>query len=279
MRDEATGRRIVRRSGASLRLRAAQKRNRWMSKKRNTSLRQSLTVSVCGIVLLACLAAIGWMLAPYFQAEHGMDELRAAVTESTEGEDFPVIDWDKLQRQNPDICGWIVVPGTGIDYPIVAAPKDDPDYYLHRDVDGNESVAGVPYLDADCERDWSSKLSAVYGHHLINDRMFSPLAKYSNEPFFNKHRTIYLLTPQESMLLTVVAANVVDADTERLRLKFTDAADFHKYWRQLLKSSEVVVDDAPKTPDQVFAFMTCSYQTDSSRTLVMSTRSICLSNA
>lgn len=250
-----------------------------MSKKRNTNLRQSLTASVCGIVFLACLAGIGWMLAPYFQAERSMDELRAAVTESAEGEDFPVIDWDKLQRENPDICGWIVVPGTGIDYPIVAAPKDDPDYYLHRDVDGNESVAGVPYLDAACERDWSSKLSAVYGHHLINDGMFSPLAKYSNESFFNKHRTIFLLTPQESMLLTVVAANVVDADTERLRLKFTDDADFHKYWRKLFKESEVVAGDAPKAPDQVFTLMTCSYQTDSSRTLVMSTRSICLSNA
>ena len=256
------------------------KRSKLMSKKRNTSLRQSLTASVCGIVFLACLAGIGWMLAPYFQAERGMDELRIAVTEDAEGEDFPVIDWDTLLQKNPDICGWVVVPGTGVNYPIVAAPKDDPDYYLHRDLEGNESVAGVPYLDAACNRDWSSKLSAVYGHHLINDRMFSPLAKYSNESFFNKHRTIYLLTPQESMLLTVVAANVVDADVEQLRLKFAGDGsnnDFHKYWRQLLKESEVVADDAPKAPDQVFCFMTCSYETSNSRTLVMTTKVDCLS--
>ena len=250
----------------------AQKRSMLMSKKRNTNLRQSLTASVCGIVFLACLTGIGWMLAPYFQAERGMDDLRIAVTEDAEGEDFPVIDWDKLQRENPDICGWVVVPGTGIDYPIVAAPQDDPDYYLHRDLEGNESVAGVPYLDAACERDWSSKLSAVYGHHLINDGMFSPLAKYSNEDFFNKHRTIYLLTPLESMRLTLVAANVVDADVEQLRLKFTDDADFHQYWRQLLKESEVVADDAPKTPEQVFTFSTCSYETSNSRTLAFAVR-------
>lgn len=274
MRDEVPKGRIVRKSGASLRLRAAQKRSMWMSKKRNTSLRQSLTVSVRGIVLLACLAVIGRMLAPYFQAEHSMDELRAAVTESTEGEDFPVIDWDKLQRQNPDICGWPALPGTGIDYPIVAAPKDDPDYYLHRDIDGSESVAGVPYLDAACERDWGSKLSAIYGHHLINDGMFSPLAKYSNESFFNKHRTIYLLTPQESMPLTVVAANVVDADVEQLRLKFADGDDFHTYWRKLLKGSEIVGNDVYKTPEQVFCFMACNYETNDNRTLVMTTRSI-----
>lgn len=251
-----------------------------MSKNRN-GLRHTITAAVCGTVLLVCLAALGWMLAPYFHAERGMDDLSIAVTQDVEGEDLPVIDWDKLQRENPDACGWIVVPGTGIDYPIVAAPQDDPDYYLHRDLEGNESVAGVPYLDAACERDWSSKLSAVYGHHLINNGMFSPLAKYSNESFFNKHRTIYLLTPQESMLLTVVAANVVDADVEKLRLKFADDdnnSDFHKYWRQLLKESEVVADNAPKAPDQAFCFMTCSYETSNSRTLIMSTIADCQRN-
>ena len=154
----------------------------------------------------------------------------------------------------------------------MAAPQDEPDYYLHHDVDGNESVAGVPYLDAACERDWSSKLSAVYGHHLINDGVFSPLAKYSDEKFFNKHRTIFLLTPHESMRLTVVAANVVDADVEQLRLKFTDDADFHQYWRQLLKESEVVADNASKAPEQVFILMTCSYESSNSRTFCCAMR-------
>ena len=117
--------------------------------------------------------------------------------------------------------------------------------------------------------------------------MFSPLAKYSDEKFFNKHRTIYLLTPHESMRLTVIAANVADADVEKLRLKFadddgssadtdsrddTDSSDFHKYWHQLLKKSEVVADDAPNTPGQVFAFMTYSYETSSSRTLCCAVR-------
>lgn len=237
-----------------------------MGKKKSSNLRQSITVSVCGTLFLACLAGMGWLLAPYFQAESDMNELRIAV-EDTEGEAYPVVDWEKLQRENPDICGWVIVPGTGIDYPIVAPPEDNPDYYLHRDLDGNESVAGVPYLDVACSRDWTSKLSAVYGHHLINDGMFSPFAKYSDEGFFNKHRKIYLLTPKESMLLTVVAADVVDADVEKLHLQFADDDAFNRYWNSLLKGSEVISSDAPNAPERVFAFATCSYETANSRTV------------
>lgn len=244
-----------------------------VAKKPNNHFRQWITAGVCGTVMLACIAAMVWILAPYFQAEYEMAALRIAVTEEAKGEDFPVIDWEALQKENPDICGWVVVPGTGIDYPVVAAPKSDPDYYLHRDLDGGYSVAGVPYLDAACERDWSSRLSAVYGHHLINDGMFSPLARFSDEDFFRKHRKIYLLTPNESMLLTAVAANVVNADKERIRLSFTDDADFHKYWQRQVKASEVVANDTPKAPSQVFAFMTCSYQTSNSRTMVYAVRS------
>lgn len=239
-----------------------------MGKKPNNHFRQWITAAVCGTVLLACIAAAAWILVPYIQSEYEMASLRASVTEDAQGEDFPVIDWDKLQKENSDICGWVTVPGTKIDYPIVAAPKGDPDYYLHRDMNGSYSVAGVPYLDARCSRDWSSRLSAVYGHHLISDRMFSPFAKFSDEGFFKKHRKIYLLTPNDSMVLTAVAANVVDADTERLRLKFTDDDALNRFWHCQLKASEVTADDAPDNPDQLFVFSTCSYETDNSRTLV-----------
>lgn len=244
-----------------------------MGRKPDNHFRQWIIAGVCGTVLLACIGVVAWVLAPYVQSEYEMAALRGAVTEDASGEDFPVVDWDKLQRENPDVCGWVKVPGTRIDYPIVAAPKGDPDHYLHRDIDGSYNVAGVPYLDAKCNRDWSSLLSAVYGHHLVNDRMFSPFAKFSDEGFLNKHRKIYLLTPSESMALTAVAANVVDADTEHLRLEFADDDALNRFWHCQLEASEAVAKDAPDDPDQLFVFSTCSYQTDNSRTLVYAVRS------
>ena len=41
----------------------------------------------------------------------------------------PVHDIAALQDMNPDCIGWITVPGTPIDYPVMWTP-DDPEHYL-----------------------------------------------------------------------------------------------------------------------------------------------------
>ena len=66
----------------------------------------------------------------------------------TEGYISP-IDFDALQERNPDVVGWITIPGTNIDYPILHT--DDNETYLHQDIDGNESVSGAIYLDFQAE--------------------------------------------------------------------------------------------------------------------------------
>lgn len=60
------------------------------------------------------------------------------------------VDWGYWQGVNPDIIGWVTVPGAGIDYPIVQAHEGDPDHYLRYDVYGGWNYHGVPYLHWKC---------------------------------------------------------------------------------------------------------------------------------
>lgn len=235
-------------------------------------------IALCCLTLVACIAAGICLALPYLQAQNQMNALRSEIKEDSKSDvggsaansdSLPTIDWKSLQAKNPDICGWLLVPGTAIDYPVVAAPAQDPERYLHHDLSGKESVAGVPYLDVNCRRDWSSKLSAVYGHHLADGSMFTDFAKYSNEEYFNEHRVIFLMTSQETLELTAVAANVIDAEKKSLKLEFDGRNDFSREWQHLLSSSEVIADDAPERPERSFIFSTCSYQTANSRTLVL----------
>ena len=64
--------------------------------------------------------------------------------------------------------------------------------------------------------------------------MFAPLANYSRRPFAQEHKTILVRTEEGMRRLEVFAVDVLDADSEGV----------------------------------VAGFVTCSYQTDNSRTAV-----------
>ena len=50
-----------------------------------------------------------------------------------------------LQKINPDIQGWITVPGTAIDYPVLQSGAQDPDYYLNHTYKKEMRTAGSIY--------------------------------------------------------------------------------------------------------------------------------------
>lgn len=94
--------------------------------------------------------------------------------------------------QNDDLIGWISIPGTRIDYPVMQT-KDDPDFYLKHAFDKSYSNYGVPYAAENCDADISDNM-VLYGHHMNNGSMFSDLCKYADEDFYREHKTIYFDT-------------------------------------------------------------------------------------
>ena len=83
--------------------------------------------------------------------------------------------------QNDDLIGWISIPGTRIDYPVMQT-KDDPDFYLKHAFDKSYSNYGVPYAAENCDADISDNM-VLYGHHMNNGSMFGSLKKYKDEGF------------------------------------------------------------------------------------------------
>ena len=58
----------------------------------------------------------------------------------------PRHDLAALQSENPDCVGWLTIPDTSVDYPVVWTPSD-PEHYLRRDFYGNYASGGTPFLD------------------------------------------------------------------------------------------------------------------------------------
>ena len=75
----------------------------------------------------------------------------------------PRHDLAALQAENPDCVGWLTIPDTTVDYPVVWTPSD-PEHYLRRDFYGNPASGGTPFLDGRSQPQAEGQNLIVYGH-------------------------------------------------------------------------------------------------------------------
>ena len=101
------------------------------------------------------------------------------------------ISFGKLYELNNDIVGWLLIEGTGVNYPVMYTP-DKPDYYLYKNFDKDYSRSGVPFMDVKSSLEPQSDNILIHGHHMKDGSMFKDLVKYKDRDFFNENRDIFL---------------------------------------------------------------------------------------
>ena len=93
-----------------------------------------------------------------------------------------------LKNENPDYVGWIRIPDTRIDYPVVDR-ESDPEYYLHRAFDGSKSFGGTPFLGEASGVD--TKCLIIYGHNMKNGSIFGTLDSYKKADYWKEHPIVH----------------------------------------------------------------------------------------
>lgn len=94
---------------------------------------------------------------------------------------------EDLRNLNPDVCGWLTIDGTHIDYPVVQG-EDDMEY-INTDVYGEFSLSGSVFLNCRNEEDFSDSYSLLYGHHMANGAMFGDVMRFTESDYFKEHQT------------------------------------------------------------------------------------------
>jgi SrtB family sortase len=234
-----------------------------------------------GIVFIAlALVILVFLLYKYLSADQKNNAVLEAAGLNVVGgaeaaapieelDDFLSLNWDALRVLNPDVVGWISIPGTRINYPIVQT--GDNDFYLKHLADRTPSETGAIFLDSDNEPAINGKNNLIYGHNLIDGSMFSGLKAYREQEFFDEHKTILLATPEMSYRLKVVATLVCDADDRIRKFGFVDDADYSAYVEMLLDYAMINELATGETPENLYCFATCTDTNYSKRTLVCAT--------
>lgn len=231
---------------------------------------------VAMIVFVASVAALGLIAFSYFQGQQKYGETAekadfdpseldggSALSEVT-------VDWDALREVNPDTVGWIYIPNTAINYPVVQG--EDNDHYLTYDFDGSEGwLAEYGAIFLDCRNDplWKDAASFVYGHHMNDGSMFADIAGIQDQARFDECRTAYLLTPQGNYRLKSFAFITCPADETIVATKFKSPEDMTDYVRDKVDRSLFTAGDVPEAGDikQVVAFATCGSDSSVRRVL------------
>lgn len=217
------------------------------------------------VVFIGSLVALGVIAYSYFQGQQKYVEIAEtsnfdpATVDSAPLEQVTV-DWDALRAVNPDTVGWVYVPNSRINYPIVQG--QDNEHYLTYDFDGDQgwlAEYGSVFLDARNKGDWSDQLSFVYGHHMNDGSMFADIAGFSDRARFDECRTVYLLTPQGNYRLRSFSLVHCSAYDPIVETTFESAEAMASYVQDKMDRSEVAVPDAPKASEikKAFAFATC----------------------
>lgn len=183
-------------------------------------------------------------------------------------------DFSELLKVNPDVCGWLTLDNTNVDYPIL---QGDTNFsYINTDVYGNFALAGSIFLDTRSNRDFTDPYSLIYGHHMADSKMFGDLDKYKDETFFRENTTGSLILPNQSYNLEIIACLLVNASEDNifeptiwrdsnisslLNFMENNAVNLHADVLAELRASE--------EPIQILALSTCSYEFTDARTIVL----------
>ena len=222
-----------------------------------------IALIIAGVLLVGIIAVGIYVWQMIDRATNFTDNGRLVTTDQ--------IDWDYWKSINPDVVGWVYVEGTNINYPIVQAHADDPEYYLSHDIYKNYNIYGVPYLDADCEAEgFNSKNAVVFGHHMDDGSIFSDFASYSDKAYAQEHQAIKLFTPDATYNLMTRYVSVVSGDALVKRTLFKNQTDFDTWIIDSRNSADVVLDATTK-PSRIVTFVTCSSfnVSDNTRTMVV----------
>ena len=173
----------------------------------------------------------------------------------------------QLRKINPDVCGWITMDGTGIDFPVLQGENNLS--YISRDVFGNFSLAGSIFLDSRDDPGFGQRYALLYGHHMADGNMFGDLDRYKEEAFFAENTTGQLILPEQVYTLEVIACLVTGAsdrnifDPEHVRGHFEALLPF-------VRENALRIRELPSSGEEAYlALSTCSTEFTDARTVVL----------
>lgn len=166
------------------------------------------------------------------------------------------MDFSALRQQNPDVLGWILIPGTRVSYPVVQGT--DNSYYLDHTWRGGKNSVGAIFMDYRNSGDLSDFNTILYGHRMNNRSMFGTLSQYKSRSYWQAHPYVYLTDDSGTHRYEIFAAGEVSVDSDVYRLGLRSDSSRQSFLDSCLALSALNTGVTPHVYDKVLTLSTCT---------------------
>lgn len=184
-----------------------------------------------------------WIPAPVEETDPNLETLQA-------------IDLSVFQEENPDVIGWILIPDTVINYPLLQG--EDNTYYLKHAWDGSKTIFGSIFLEQNNDPGMTDFNSIIYGHNMQSGSMFAGLHDFSDPAFTQAHPYVYLLTASGVFRYEIFATCEAEVDSSTYGLSFRQEQTKAAFLQAALENSEIDTGIVPALTDRFLTLSTCT---------------------
>lgn len=192
-----------------------------------------------------------------------LSELITTTTaENSENEKEQVPDYSPLIEQNQDIVGWIKVPNTEINHPVVQC--EDNDYYLDHSFEKKYDYRGAIFMDYRNDPVNLDSNTIIYGHNAYDTTMFSQLVQYEDIEFYKKSPVIEFNTLEANYKWKIYGVFITSATAKEDNdyifnyiYPYMDGENFNGFIEEVNKRRLYTTDVDINDDDKMLILSTC----------------------
>lgn len=180
----------------------------------------------------------------------------AAVEDDPCMEDLKNINLAALREVNSDVVGWIRIPDTRIDYPLMQG--EDNEFYLKHTWEKEANSVGSVFLECQNSADLSDYNTIVYAHNMHNGSMFSDLELFALEDYRKDRPYVYLVTDVGVYRYEIFAFFQPEVESLTYGMNPQREDTKAKFLKQALEKAWYDTGVRPAVTDRILTLSTCS---------------------
>lgn len=176
-------------------------------------------------------------------------------------------DIEALQAVNPEVLGWLWIPGTQVSFPLLHG--EDNAKYLTRSYDLQHTPSGSIFMDYRSPADFTGDNTVIYGHNMNNGGMFGRLKDFGDLDYLEERPYAYVFTAERVLKYRLFTAYKTESTSESYTLDFAEAeTDFDAFLAYIAASAGENLTELPEEATPLLTLSTCTSARQTERFVV-----------